>query len=952
MMDMKRQREQMASYWGYWGKARPASNVEAQYHLLPYHCLDVAVVGKVYLQNNPRLLRYFSQAIGVPDREILDWLTFCLALHDLGKFAVTFQAQRSDLLEELQHRASARPYTVRHDTLGERLWLKLLESAPQVLGLGPDSRRYRSRLQPWIGAVTGHHGQPPGVMSDSLLAHFEQSDIDAAAEFVAEARRLLLPDRSLQKILAVEPELHAEQSRRLSWWLAGVAVLADWLGSNTRYFKYCDQSRLLSDYWDGIQEIGEKALADSGVMPQPPAAGKTLQTLFTTANIQQLTPLQQWAETTPLPKGPQLYFAEDVTGAGKTEAALTLAYRLMEEKSVAASGIFVALPTMATANAMFERVVTMATYMFMPGAVPSCVLAHGQRHLSESFKKIVLPVGAAEGDVRQQDETATARCSAWLSDHNKKALLAAMGVGTVDQALLAVLHARHQSLRLLGLFGKVLIVDEVHACDSYMQELLERLLCFHAAAGGHAILLSATLTLVMKQKLATAFADGAGWSAPLLRSKAYPLATSVHHTFASDTDERHVETRDSVRRSVQTVYVSEKNAIENLILTKLAEGRCVCWVRNTVADAVHTWEKLSAELPNGKCMLFHARFAMGDRLEAEDRIRDTFGPKSVGERRRGQLVIATQVVEQSLDVDFDVMISDLAPIDRIIQRAGRLQRHIRKANGDPGQGNDERGGAILHVFGPSWSDDPDADWFKSMFPGAAVVYSHHGQIWLTARFLREGQFSMPEDARRLIEGVFGDQEELPAGLQNNADQIQGQEWAKTNFAAGVALKLDTGYQRGGMNWHADDEAPAVGVLDDWQTPAGTRDGEATTTVRLAKRESTRIVPWCGDGSNDAWDLSSLRVVKRLIAQTDFPQGQDDEFAKAMTNLPDQGRWSVLLVLSQQENGTWFGQALDAEGRRRTWYYDTKSGLRQQLIGKDRVKETSDLPLGQTPVRLS
>jgi CRISPR-associated endonuclease/helicase Cas3 len=506
------------------------------------------------------------------------------------------------LLQELQQRASTRRYTVRHDTLGARLWLKLIESSPRVLGLSHDAARYRSRLQPWIDAVTGHHGQPPEVMIGSLLAHFDSADIEAAGAFAGEARSLLLPDQSLGEMLSVESERHAKQSRRMSWWFAGVAVLADWLGSNTCFFKYRAKFQALPEYWEQAQKTAERALVAAGVLPQAPAEGQTLQSLFTAERIPSLTPLQRWAEASPLPEGPQLYLLEDATGAGKTEAALTLAYRLMAARSGCADGIFVALPTMATANAMFDRVVAMANRMFAPGARPSCVLAHGQRHLSQSFQKVVMPATRVEADAQQQDETASARCAAWLADHNKKALLASVGVGTVDQALLAVLHARHQSLRLLGLFGKVLIVDEVHACDAYMMELLERLLRFHAAAEGSAILLSATLTRRMKQDLAKAFATGAGWSEPKLASKAYPLATRVHRGFVAGEDERHIETRETVRRRVRVEYSSTKDAILDCIRTELAVGHCVCWVRNTVADAVNgAAERTLHALPRTLC---------------------------------------------------------------------------------------------------------------------------------------------------------------------------------------------------------------------------------------------------------------------------------------------------------------------------------------------------------------
>lgn len=908
-------------FWHYWGKARPASPGGPRYHLLPYHCLDVAAVGCAYLNQHPRLQSFFAESLGVSRRVVLDWLVYCLALHDLGKFAVTFQGQREDLLFELQQRTTIRPYTVRHDTLGAKATQWIRESRPDALGLGADAQRYRARLQPWFDAVTGHHGQPPEAIASSLLAHFETQDLAAAASFTDAARKLLLPEASLRSVLATEKQTHETQARHLSWWLAGVAVLSDWLGSNTAFFRYRSEIISLQDYWETAKEAAERALVSAGVLPAPAAVGRRLQNLFTGIHV--LSPLQHWAETTILPADPQLYLLEDVTGAGKTEAALTLAYRLMAGDPSRADGAFLALPTMATADAMFERVITMANLMFAADSAPSCVLAHGHRHLSRIFQETVLPADHAEHDPRQRDETASARCAAWLADSNKKALLASVGVGTVDQALLGILPARHQSLRLLGLFGKVLIVDEVHACDAYMQELLERLLYFHAASGGSAILLSATLTKSMKQKLAAAYSAGAGWAVPQLRSDDYPLATCIHRSFDPSSDERKVETRDEVRRSVRIEYTTCKQQVLDCIRSELTARRCVCWIRNTVADAVEVWNQFASELPRGRCTLFHARYAMCDRLEIEKRVLETFGPASEGPSRHGHLVIATQVVEQSLDLDFDVVVSDLAPIDRLIQRSGRLQRHVRDVHGNRTAGGDGRGEPVLHVLGPEWSDNPADSWYREMFPGGAIVYPHHAQLWLTAKFLREGVFSMPEDARRLIEGVFGEQAEYPAGLQRTADRVEGENWAQTNFAAASALRLDRGYQRGGSSWHADDESPTAGIVDEWETVATTRSGESMTTVRLAKRVNGQVTPWCEIDGENAWDLSSLRAPKRLVAKSVIAESEQTN-----AGLPDEGRWSVLLVLTRQTDGAWTGEAEDVRGRRRVWVYDTTRGLRE------------------------
>src|SRR5206468_9255049 len=189
-----------------------------------------------------------------------------------------------------------------------------------------------------------------------------------------------------------------------------------------------------------------------------------------------------------------------------------------------ADGIYLALPTMATANAMYARVHEIFRRLFVEGSVPSLVLAH-------SASRMALLAMEEKNRVEQErgpgDETASCQCSDWLADNRKKALLAHVGVGTIDQALLAVLAARHQSMRLFGLCRKVLIVDEVHACDAYVHQLLCTLLRFHAALGGSAVLLSATLPARMRSELTGAFAESLGKPAERDLSTSYPLATHM-----------------------------------------------------------------------------------------------------------------------------------------------------------------------------------------------------------------------------------------------------------------------------------------------------------------------------------------------------------------------------------------------------------------------------------------
>lgn len=901
----------------YWGKASVAGPKTPDHHLLVFHCLDVAAVGAALLHRQPRLLQLFARLLGLSKTATRDWLSFLLSLHDLGKFAEAFQGQKPALFERLNGCRPKREYVMRHDSLGDWLWSKsLVEDVLTRSFAAP--KAWRHGLSPLLRAVTGHHGQPPIPTGGGLDRHFSRDDERAARAFVDDMKRLLLPQSSIDELFAKDPEDFENPARDASWWLAGLAVLADWLGSNTAYFGYCDDTATkLDDYWRHARRQADTALTDTGVLPQLVAQGRRMADLFPHLKKRTATPLQAWAETVPLAQGPQLYLLEDVTGAGKTEAAITLAYRLMAAGE--ADGAFIGLPTMATANAMFRRLIDAVPRLYEPAARPSLLLAHAQRQLLPEFRALVqvLPDDRAEGDHQQADETASARCAAWLADHNKKALLASTGVGTIDQALLAVLHSRHQSLRLLGLVGKVLVVDEVHACDFYMQTVLERLLRFHATAGGSAILLSATLPMGMKQKLVSAYSHGQQ-PMPLLARTAYPLAARVS---SQGVLEQPLETRPEVRRRVRIDYQSDLQRIEARIRAALAAGQCVAWVRNTVADVVAA-RALFADLPAEQVLLFHARFAMGDRLRIEQRVLADLGPKSASEQRQGKLVIASQVFEMSLDADVDLMVTDLAPIDRLIQRAGRLRRHTRDAFGNPIDSPDQRGEPLLIVYGPAWDEAPAADWFKTLLPKAAGVYPNHGQLWLTARALQSGSYAMPDDARTLIEGVFGEseQDDIPEGLRKVSAKAKGEDDASRSIGRQNSLAFDDGY--------------CVGTTVDWwreaQTP--TRLGEESADVRLLVWDGNALRPW------DARDIGGFEYSTVRVAMKHFPLDSGPPNPQSLAALEvlkdclrDKGQWASWLVL-RDDCGNFSGESVDGEGRTSLWRYDSEAGLHREAAG--------------------
>lgn len=926
------------SFYRYWGKARPSVGSEAKCHLLPYHCLDVAAVGRVFLERAAGLRRWLCSAMDADEETLLRWVSFWLALHDLGKFSDAFQHQCPEAVAALRGKLpdSIRTYSVRHDTLGMVFWSQsLIDRVIDEEWFGPHTDDYQDGLHAWMRAVTGHHGQPPLGDGEIAWTHHFSKTVDAPAihQFCGAVVTLFLSAAVAEMPTAMPPAEFERNSKALSWWVAGLAVLADWIGSNTDFFPYqadAEHPMSMDEYWQTALGKAATALDRVGVLPIGKREPMTFADIF--PGIHQRSPLQDWAASVALSVEPQIHLLEDVTGAGKTEAAVMLTHRLMNSGN--ADGFYIALPTMATANAMYGRIAKVYAMLFEGD--PSLILAHGQRNLVEAFASSVLIPGAAEDDARQADESATARCTSWLADHQKRALLAPAGVGTIDQALAAILHSKHQSLRLLGLARKVLLIDEVHACDAYMQALLERLLEFHALAGGSAILLSATLPVHMKKSLLSAFARGRSYRLSARPDEpAYPLVTTWKSATPSTIEQTAIETRDAVRRTLISRYCDDEAEAVAAISAALSRGECACWIRNTVADALAGHTYFRGKVAPDKLILFHARFALSDRLAIERRVLDHFGPTSTPDLRAGRLVIATQVAEQSLDADWDFLVTDLAPIDRVVQRAGRLRRHARDQQGlrllDPAA-KDQRGQPCLWVLGPAWSDAPEPGWFKTAFPKAAFVYPDHSQLWRTGQLLRDGQFTMPDDARRLIETVFAEDAEVPAGLQVSANTAEGRGYGEASLAQQHALKLLDGYTRGGIDW--------------WnEAKTATRLGEESTAVLLARWDGDHLRPWADHAvARHAWAYSTVRVATRLIAKTAEPSspGRQATLQRTLESLPDKGKWSVLLPMEYTHDG-YVGTALSAPRgkqaeRSQAWLYDERTGLRAQVATQLLVTE--------------
>ncbi|APX95098.1 CRISPR-associated helicase/endonuclease Cas3 [Halomonas sp. 1513] len=847
--------------------------------------MDVAAVGWYLLAPERPLTQLLAARLDISPEALRRFFVFLLGLHDLGKFSRAFQGLARPESVRLVPPVERYEYTVRHDRLGALLWQECwfdwLENGTlrwsEASLERSEKKQRRKAMQALLIPFFGHHGQPVEAEQLRLEQFFvketDGDDLEAARQFIEEWAGLIDVEWPVETLVSSE---WLKAFLTLSWTIAGWATLSDWLGSNQEHFRYCEKEMPIAEYWERYAlPRAEAALRDTGFDRLPePLAYSGLDQWFDGGPITP-TPLQCEAESLPISPGPQLFILEDITGAGKTEAACILTQRLLAAGH--AEGLYFALPTMATSNAMYERLGLLHRRFFSADSHPSFVLAHGASRLNESFSLAIDRPQPGDRDYEPGEATATAHCNRWLADSRKKALLAEVGVGTIDQALMGALPFRHQSLRLFGLARKVLIVDEVHAYDHYMQTLLNQLLSYHARQGGSAILLTATLPNAMRESLAAAWRAGLDREPAALERSDFPLLTQID---VDASREVALGSRPEVSREVDIDWLTEETEAIETILAAAAAGECVAWVRNTVDDAIRAFEAVRERHPEPECcLLFHSRFAMLDRQRIESDVLARLGKTSTPECRRGQVLISTQVFQESLDCDVDLMISDLAPIDLLIQRAGRLQRHVRGPRRPP----------VLQVLAPEWADAPDEHWLKRTLPGTNAVYRDTSLLWLTQRVLRElGGIRMPEQARLLIESVYGEVIDLvPDGLQGARWEQKGIQRVATSMANFNALELKAGYVWDRHKWQEEQEigtrlvdeptvnvallkCDADGALRLWAEDA--RHADMLSQIKLRQSQAAKLASLPGEYQAQ-WEAlqeryKALRFVQPWLAETD------------------------------------------------------------------------------------
>ena len=794
------------------------------------HMLDVAGCAEILIQNH-----HFFQRLSQENRIALVVL---VALHDIGKFSESFQSR-------INTGKKVRPS---HWKLSDHLLLEGLDDLiGDALGTTLDAR---AEL---YGAVSGHHGQP---RERPPRMHSKYND---ATDAIGDRGRNAAIECT-KKILELFPggnlkDINEEYAKLLSWPLCGLTIASDWIGSNTEWFPSTGDTDISPEkYLEHAQKLAKIAVSKSGAQKEILVSQSSPLQI---AKTEDLRPMQQSAAQISLPRGPVLTLIEDSTGTGKTEAALILAHRMMSKNK--GRGIFFALPTMATANAMFERLAENILSIFE--CPPTLALIHSRAKTNPRFSKII------GGNARDSSADTDADCTGWLVDDRRRALLANVGVGTIDQALLGILPTRFAPLRQFGLNDKILIVDEAHSYEPYMEEELARLLEFHAALGGSAILVTATLPSCMRKKYITAYHSGLGRESPTL---AHPPEYPCLSVFGMEANERRVKPAPESIRKINVCRLEKRDEAISKVMEMARSGAACAFVRNSVDEAISTAKEIRKS--GITCQLLHARMALGDRLKRESEILEHFGRNGSSNGRKGKIVVGTQVIEASLDLDFDVMASDLAPIGSLVQRAGRLWRHMaqRPAKNRP------TSEPALWVLSPDPEVVLNKNWLKDVLGWSAYVYDVN-VLWRTANVLfREKSISEPYGLRKLIEAVHDEnmQSDFPESLHEELFESEGRIQAERGRAGMNVVDFREGYMLGakGKIWQ-DHEFPV-------------RLGKKQATLVLAKKETDGIYPWHTDACEcDPWVLSEVRCREKRLSAISLPAQDTEEICAIKDRWP-------------------------------------------------------------------
>ena len=806
-----------------------------------------------------------------------------------------------------------------HAVMGQAIFETIVYDAiDEIAETDGNAARYnlpRDGVRTVSSLIGCHHGKPStkkGV-HDASKVHCTATGLSESNWYKVQRElfdfALRLSDYSWDELLSVCSTRIAPQIASL---LSGALIMCDWIASNTDCFPlislpYVEDTGYGKD-WD--EECGEGELrADDpdlsldflrarglqgwcAVDLTPPWTEEPLGEDIARHLIEKRFELPAGAAPHPVQRKalevalgieePGIMVIEAPMGEGKTEAALAVAEVFAAKTG--AGGVCVALPTMATTDAMFGRVHRWIECLPRSGRENdrSICLAHGKARLNEEYQGITRQCSANWDEMVDQDRGAqrtaevdresAAVVSGWMSGR-KRGMLANFVVCTIDQVLMGALQMKHLALRQLALANKVIVIDECHAYDMYMRQYLDDILGWFGSWRVPVILLSATLPSEQREEMIKAYVDGrkakrAERRRSLRRSsvvRSEPMSTVKKSCLPSGTEYPIISYSDGAQVKFQsTGFASRSFSVElcciddgldsllSLIKDLTVEGGCVGVVCDTVSRAQAVVEMLGDEFGKEAVTLSHARFIDIDRMENEKYLREILGPTATrdnGKRPDFHVVVGTQVLEQSLDIDFDVLVTDVAPVDMLLQRMGRCHRHSRSSR--PAR---LRGPRCFIRGIDAWDEDGPrfANGISAVYDQASLIES------LSVCHIFDGDssstFTLPDDIAHLVQFAYsGDavrvvpdrwsQRYERACVKRDEAREQKRERARCCLLRPAADMIREGASL--TDWY---QLSTTDKTDGDYGPRAVRDTQETVEVMLLRHVdgNVRLLPWIGD----------------------------------------------------------------------------------------------------------
>lgn len=837
---------------------------------LPFwmHSFDTAgIMEKLAQKRLPESISDYLCAECGGREKLFSTLKFCALVHDIGKVTVVFQSRIRDAVE---FSPSAEYVDLPKSGSFERI-----SETPHALA--SEAILLKFGCLRGIASIAGaHHGKPTALTADvcnqieggyknpdnfygrgmkykSLFDSLWKEWLDYSLESAGFSDLSALPDISVPAQVVI----------------SGMLITADWIASNTTYFPLisADEQGQFSDYperteaawnkihftdiWNSTARFGldDEAFKERfGFLPNPTQAD-----IISTATD---------AESS------GIYIIEAPMGLGKTEAALALSEILAARAG--AGGMFFGMPTQATSNGIFPRLEKWAGGLAEDEQTLLAIkLAHGNAALNEDYRELF--TGHSNLNIESDSGLIV---HDWFSGR-KQTLLSDFVIGTVDQLLMAALKQKHVMLKHFGLSGKVVVVDECHAYDAYMSKYLDMAIQWLGIYKVPVIILSATLPAKRRAELVEAYV-GRGlkciddaWKSSL----AYPLLTYTENNtvkqkaLAFDGENKEVSVRRIIR---DEVAATAGYAVER--------GGCVGVIVNTVRKAQEIAAELQSAFPKAEVIIMHAQFIMTDRAKREEQILKRVGKHSTPESRRGLIIVGTQVLEQSLDLDFDLMITELCPMDLLLQRTGRLHRHNRVRP----QGLET---ACCFVL-----DETD-DSFDS---GSAAIYGEW--LLMRTRALLPNKLTIPSDIPLLVQRVYDENDDRMLG-----ELTEGMESAQEEYVKKTKKK-----ERNACNWLIGKPSERKGKsLDGWLDNAiGLSSEQAGERAVRDGDPSIDVIALMRDAEGQIHTVSD--ECERVIP-ADRPPSREEALLIARQKLRLPGffgrRWNIDSTITQLESET-------------------------------------------------